>query len=268
MNELFSKFLPWFNATALGQKLHPAVMRFYQENAFGHWLYTSDFGKAFLVQNRWLLYIQGLCNTLIIAFLAALIGISIGVTLAMINYINKKTGKLKPLSALCNFYITLIRGTPVVLQLMLMYFVILSFWDNGVMIGAITFGLNSGAYVAEIARAGFESVDDGQMEAGRSLGLSTWQTMCSIIIPQAVRNCLPPLFNEFIMLVKETAIVGYVGIVDLGKVPGMIQSRTFDYLFPLLIAAILYLVVVMILTKILHIIEKHFSKSDRRNGGK
>ena len=103
------------------------------------------------------------------------------------------------------------------------------------MIGAITFGLNSGAYVAEIARAGFESIDDGQMEAGRSLGLSTWQTMRTVIIPQAVRNSLPPLFNEFIMLVKETSIVGYVGIYDLGKIPGLIQSRTFDYLFPLLI---------------------------------
>ena len=154
-----------------------------------------------------------------------------------------------------------------VLQLMILYFIVFSGWNNGIMIGAITFGLNSGAYVAEIARAGFESVDDGQMEAGRSLGLSTWQTMYHVIIPQAIRNCLPPLFNEFITLVKETAIVGYVGIMDLGKIPGLIQSRTFDYLFPLLIAALLYLAVVMLLTKLLHIIENRFSKSDRRNGG-
>jgi len=226
----------------------------------------KDFSAAFLVQDRWKMYFEGLGNTLIIAFLAGLIGITIGVTMAMIKYINRKTGKIKWLSAICSFYITIVRGTPVVLQLMILYFVVFAFWDNGILIGAITFGLNSGAYVAEIARSGFESVDDGQMEAGRSLGLSSWQTMRRVIIPQAVRNCLPPLFNEFIMLVKETAIVGYVGIYDLGKIPGLIQSRTFDYLFPLLIAAVLYLIVVLILTKILHIIEKALSKSDRNNG--
>lgn len=213
------------------------------------------------------MYLQGLGNTLIIAFVAACIGITIGVIFAMIKYINKRNGKLKVLNAIANVYITIIRGTPVVLQLMILYFIVFVSWDNGIMIGAITFGLNSGAYVAEIARSGFESVDDGQMEAGRSLGLSTWQTMKSIIIPQAVRNCLPPLFNEFITLVKETAIVGYVGIYDLGKIPGLIQSRTFDYLFPLIIASVMYLVIVMILTKILHVIEKKMAKSDRNAGG-
>jgi polar amino acid transport system permease protein/polar amino acid transport system substrate-binding protein len=227
----------------------------------------TRFAKAFIVQDRWKMYLEGLGNTLLIALIAALIGIVLGVTMAMIKYINKKTGKLKILTKICNVYITVVRGTPVVLQLMILYFVVFAFWDNGILIGAITFGLNSGAYVAEIARAGFESVDDGQMEAGRSLGLSTWQTMRTIIIPQALRNILPPLFNEFIMLVKETSIVGYVGIYDLGKIPGLIQSRTFDYLFPLLIAAVLYLVVVLILTKILHIVEKKMAKSDRNGGG-
>ncbi len=221
------------------------------------------FGRAFLAENRWKLYLEGLGNTLIIAFIAALIGIVIGVIFAVINYVNKKTGKLKVLKNLSQIYITLVRGTPVVLQLMILYFVVFASWDNGIMIGAITFGLNSGAYVAEIARAGFEAVDDGQREAGRALGLSTAQTMRYIIVPQALRNCLPPLFNEFITLVKETAIVGYVGIYDLGKIPGMIQSRTFDYLFPLIIAAAMYLVVVLILTRILHILEKKFAKSDR-----
>ena len=187
--------------------------------------------KALIVDDRWKLYLEGLGNTIIIALVAALIGTVIGVFFAMVNYINKKTGKLKALKVVADIYITIIRGTPVVLQLMILYFVVFVTWDNGLMIGAITFGINSGAYVAEIARAGFESVDDGQMEAGRSLGLSTWQTMWHIIIPQAVKNCLPPLFNEFITLVKETAIVGYVGIMDLGKIPGLIQSRTFDYLF-------------------------------------
>lgn len=226
----------------------------------------NRFSRSFLEEDRWELYLQGLGNTLIIALIAAIIGIVIGFTLAMVNYVNKKTGKLKPLAAISKIYITIIRGTPVVLQLMIMYFVILVSWDSGIMIGAITFGLNSGAYVAEVARAGFEAVDDGQREAGRSLGLSTWETMRYIIIPQALRNCLPPLFNEFITLVKETAVVGYVGIYDLGKIPGLIQSRTFDYLFPLLIAAVMYLVVVMILTKILRILEKKYAKSDRGRG--
>ncbi len=225
------------------------------------------FARAFIEQNRWQMYLEGLGNTLLIALIATIIGTTIGVIFAMTKYINKKTGRLKILSKIADVYITIIRGTPVVLQLMILYFIVFSGWDNGIMIGAITFGINSGAYVAEIARAGFESVDDGQMEAGRSLGMSTAQTMWHIIIPQAVRNCLPPLFNEFITLVKETAIVGYVGIMDLGKIPGLIQSRTFDYLFPLLIAAILYLAVVMVLTKILHILEKRFSKTDRNNGG-
>lgn len=154
----------------------------------------------------------------------------------------------------------IIRGTPVVLQLFIMYFVVLASSNNGIAIGALTFGLNSGAYVAEIVRAGFESVDYGQMEAGRSLGMSTGQTMIRVVTPQAVRNVLPPLFNEFITLVKETAIVGYVGILDLGKVPGIIQSRTFDYLFPLLIAACMYLVIVMGLTGILKLVENRWQK--------
>lgn len=225
------------------------------------------FDRSFLEQDRWKMYLEGLGNTLIIALIATLIGVTIGVSLAMVKYVNKRTGAFKILNKIASLYITVIRGTPVVLQLMILYFIVFSGWDNGILIGAITFGLNSGAYVAEIARAGFESVDDGQMEAGRSLGMSTSQTMCHVIIPQAIRNCLPPLFNEFITLVKETAIVGYVGIMDLGKIPGLIQSRTFDYLFPLLIAAVMYLAVVMVLTKILHVIEKRFAKSDRRNGG-
>ena len=186
----------------------------------------DKFSKAFLEQGRWKMYLEGLVNTLTIAILAAVIGTIIGVFFAMVNYLNKKTGKLKILSKIANLYITIIRGTPVVLQLFILYFVVFASWNFddieigiitinvGIIVGAITFGLNSGAYVAEIARAGFESVDDGQMEAGRSLGLSTGQTMWHIVIPQAVKNCLPPLFNEFITLVKETAIVGYVGIMD------------------------------------------------------
>lgn len=221
------------------------------------------FYKAFLYDDRYKLYFEGLENTLLIAFIATLIGVAIGVILAMINYVNKKTGKLKILSTVAKTYIMVIRGTPVVLQLFIMYFLVFVSSDNGILIGSFTFGLNSGAYVAEIVRAGFESVDYGQMEAGRSLGMSTAQTMIKVITPQAVRNVMPPLFNEFITLVKETAIVGYVGIMDLGKVPGLIQSRTFDYLFPLLISAAMYLVIVVALTGVLKLIEKRLSKSDK-----
>lgn len=244
-----------------------------QEYFFSLW---NRFDKAFFVEDRWKLYIEGLGNTVLIAFMATVIGVILGIVFAGINYVNKKTGKLKPLSFISNLYITVIRGTPVVLQLMIMYFIVFVSWnfeveigefelmDSSLLIGAITFGLNSAAYVAEIVRAGFEAVDDGQREAGRSLGLTTWQTMRYIIIPQAMRNSLPPLFNEFITLVKETAIVGYLGVYDLGKIPGLIQSRTFDYLFPLIIAAAMYLVVVLILTRILRILEKKLAKSDRR----
>ncbi len=230
--------------------------------------FIESLRKALIDQDRWKLYLEGLGNTIIIALIAAVIGTIIGVMLAMVNYLNKKTGKLKVISKIANFYITVIRGTPVVLQLMILYFVVFATWDNGILIGAITFGINSSAYVAEIVRAGFESVDDGQREAGRSLGLSTWQTMRKIIIPQAVKNSLPPLFNEFITLIKETAIVGYVGIRDLGKIPGMIQSRTFEYLPPLIIAALLYLAVVMLLTFVLRRIERRLARSDRNGGSK
>ena len=236
-------------------------------DSFFGWGVLKSIYRATVEQDRWILYLEGIGNTLLIAVVAALIGVFVGVVLSMIVFLNKKTGKLKPLAWIANTYITIIRGTPVVLQLMILYFVVFASWDNGILIGAITFGINSSAYVAEIIRAGFESVDDGQREAGRSLGLNTWQTMFHIIIPQALKNSLPPLFNEFITLVKETAIVGYVGIMDLGKIPGLIQSRTFEYLPPLIIAAILYLIVVMILTLILRVIEKKLARSDR-NGGK
>lgn len=236
------------------------------------------FYNAFILFDRWKLYLEGLETTLIVAALACLVGITIGILLALINYVHKKTGKLKALSAIANVYITFVRGTPVVLQMFIMYLVVFVsvpidikigdvVWESGgsMLIGGLTFGINSGAYVAEIVRAGFESVDDGQMEAGRSLGLSTAQTMSSVVTPQAVRNTLPPLFNEFITLVKETAVIGYVGVYDLGKIPSIIQSRTFDIFPPLIIAAVLYLIVVFILTFILRLLEKSLSKSDRGN---
>ena len=231
---------------------------------------SERFYNAFIQFDRWKLYFEGLEKTLIIAVLACLVGVTIGILLALVNYVNKKTGRLKVLSLIANTYITLVRGTPVVY---LVVFVSVpidikignTIWESGgsMLIGGLTFGINSGAYVAEIVRAGFESVDDGQMEAGRSLGLSTAETMGSIVTPQAVRNTLPPLFNEFITLVKETAVIGYVGVYDLGKIPSIIQSRTFDIFPPLIIAAVLYLAVVFFLTLILRLLEKSLAKSDR-----
>ncbi len=224
--------------------------------------------SAFLVDDRWKLYFEGLKNTLEMSLFAVLIGVVLGFLIATVVYTHKKTGRLKILSAICHVYTTVIRGTPVVLQLFIMYFIILATVKNGIVVGSVTFGLNSAAYVAEVARAGLESVDPGQMEAGRSLGLSYTKTMVKIILPQAFRNIIPALFNEFIALVKETSVAGYVGIVDLGKIPGLIQSRTFDYLFPLLFASALYLIVVCILTLIERFIEKQLSKSDRGNATK
>lgn len=225
---------------------------------------TDRLRSAFVVEDRWKLYFQGLKNTLLMSLFAVLIGIVLGVILAIILYTNKKTGKLKIASAISNIYVTVIRGTPVVLQLFIMYFIVLVSVKDGLVVGSVTFGLNSAAYVSEVARAGLESVDEGQMEAGRALGLSYTKTMIKIILPQALRNMIPALFNEFIALVKETSVAGYVGIVDLGKIPGLIQSRTFDYLFPLLFASLLYLVVVCLLTIVERILEKKFSKGDRK----
>ena len=224
---------------------------------------TDRLRSAFVVEDRWKLYFQGLKNTLLMSLFAVLIGIVLGVILAIILYTNKKTGKLKIASAISNVYVTVIRGTPVVLQLFIMYFIVLVTVKDGLVVGSLTFGLNSAAYVSEVARAGLESVDEGQMEAGRALGLSYTKTMIKIVLPQALRNMIPALFNEFIALVKETSVAGYVGIVDLGKIPGIIQSRTFDYLFPLLFASLLYLVVVCLLTVVERLLEKKFSKGDR-----
>ncbi len=223
---------------------------------------------AFLVDDRWLLYFKGLGNTLTMSLFAVLIGVFLGIILAAVIFTAKKTGKGKIAAAVCNLYVTVIRGTPVVLQLFIMYFIVLTFVKNDILVGSVTFGLNSAAYVAEVARAGLESVDEGQMEAGRSLGLSYSKTMLKIVLPQALRNMIPALFNEFIALVKETSVAGYVGILDLGKVPGLIQSRSFDYLFPLLFASLLYLVVVYFLTLVEKLIEKALSKGDRNAGVK
>ena len=218
--------------------------------------------RAFIYDDRYKLYFQGLGNTLLIAFLATLIGVAIGVVLAMINYVSKKTGKLKVLSAISKTYIMIIRGTPVVLQLFIMYFVVLASSNNGIAIGALTFGLNSGAYVAETIRSGIMAIDIGQNEAGRSIGFSNLQTMWYIILPQAFKNILPAVGNEMIALLKETSVAGYVAVMDLTKAGNQIKNTTYDQVNPILLVAIVYLIIVIVMTKLLGIMERRLRKSE------
>ena len=183
-----------------------------------------------------------------------------GIVLALL-----KISKVKPLKWISSFYIDVIRGTPVVVQLLIMYFVIFASVDvNKTLIAVIAFGLNSAAYVAEIIRAGILGVDKGQMEAGRSLGLTHWQTMARIIMPQAVKSILPTYANEFIVLVKETAVAGYIAIEDLTKMGDIIRSKTYEALVPLLIVALIYLCITTILSKVFKHLEERMRASDSR----
>ena len=170
---------------------------------------------------------------------------------------------MKIISIICDLYVTVIRGTPVLLQLMIIYYVIFrSVRDiNLILVASLAFGINSGAYVSEIIRAGIESIDKGQLEAGRSLGLSYFQTLKLIILPQAIKNILPTIGNEFITLIKETSVAGYIGVRDLTKASDIIASRTYNYFFPLIIAAIIYLIIILVLSKILNIFERRLKKN-------
>lgn len=219
---------------------------------------------AFITGDRWKLYLKGLGVTMEVALFAALIGVVIGTVLAFMKLSTKRNGKPTIWSYIARIYIDIIRGTPSVLQLLIMWFVVLASCKNGVLVACVTFGINSGAYVAEIVRAGILAVDKGQTEAGRSLGLSNFQTMRYVVIPQAFKNVLPPLGNEFIMLIKETAIVGYVSLSDLTRVANQMTSKVFDAFTPLIGAAIIYFVIIKILTKLLEKLERRLRKSDNR----
>lgn len=228
------------------------------------WASIQDSFYATLIEeNRYLLILDGLKNTLIMAFFATLIGIIIGLIVAVIKVMHKRTGKLKILNGISAFYTTVIRGTPIVLQLLIMYYIIFSFSDAALLVAIITFGINSGAYVAEIIRAGILAVDEGQTEAGRSLGLNTSQTMRYIVLPQALKNILPALGNEFIALLKETSVAGYVAIRDLTRAGDQIRSRTYDAFFPLMVVAVIYLILVIGLTKLQQMLERRLAKNDR-----
>ncbi len=202
--------------------------------------------------DRYMIILNGLLVTLEITFFAVIIGTVLGVIAALM-----KISSNKLLSGISSVYITVMRGTPLVTQLLIIYFVIFASVDiDKTLVAIIAFGLNSGAYVAEIIRAGIQAVDKGQMEAGRSLGLSKNQTMTYIILPQAVKNILPAYVNEFVVLIKETAIVGYIAVEDLTKAGDIIRSRTFDAFVPLITVALIYLVMTMLLTKLFQYVER------------
>lgn len=222
----------------------------------------DSFYKAIIPDQRYMAYIDGVKVTLLISFFAILLGIAIGMIVAVLKVTSTKMN-WKWLSTLCNTYVNVIRGTPLIVQLLIMYNLIFTSRNtNELVVGAICFGVNSGAYVAEIIRAGIEAIDKGQMEAGRSLGLSYVQTMLLIIMPQAIRNILPALGNEFITLIKETSVAGYIAVTDLTKAAQYIGTRTWDVLPPLIIAAAFYLVIVLGLSKLLAVFERRLAKSD------
>ena len=225
---------------------------------------ARKFVRAFIEGDRWKLYIKGLGVTIEIALFAAMLGLAIGTVIALMRLSAKRDGRKTIWARIAGAYIDIIRGTPSVLQLLIMWFVIMKDCNNGVLVAVLSFGINSGAYVSEIVRAGILAVDKGQTEAGRSLGLSKAQTMIYIVIPQAIKNVLPPMGNEFIVLLKETAIVGYVSLMDLTRTANQITSRTYEAFMPLIGAAVIYFTIIKILTVLLEKLERRLRKSDNR----
>lgn len=227
--------------------------------------FTSKFYRNFIMDDRWRYLLEGLKNTVIIATFAVILGVAIGFLIAIIRTTHDKTGRLKFLNVIAKAYLTVIRGTPSLIQLMIIYYVVFAPFDiNKILVASMAFGLNSGAYVAEIFRSGIMSIDKGQTEAGRSLGLNYSSTMWLIVMPQAVKNILPALGNEFIVLLKETSISGYIAIRDLTKGGDIIRSRTYEPFLPLIAVAIIYLIMVVGLEKLFGYMERRMSRSDNR----
>lgn len=223
----------------------------------------SSFISNFIDDNRWRYITDGLKITLLVTVFAVLIGVVLGFLIAIVRTTHDKAGKLKILNAICKVYLTVIRGTPVVVQLMIIYFIIFGSVDiSKVVVAIVAFGINSGAYVAEIFRSGIMSIDNGQFEAGRSLGFNYAQTMMYIVMPQAFKNVLPTLCNEFISLLKETSVSGYIALQDLTKGGDIIRSRTYDAFMPLIAVALIYLAMVMIFTKLVSLLERRLRNSD------
>lgn len=231
--------------------------------AFYEFLQGSDLGRqiyqTLFYANRWTWYINGLKMTLQLTVGAILVGTILGIIIALFSISN-----FKPFRFIAKVYTTIIRGTPTTVQLLIMYNVILISTTNKLLVGVLAFGINSGAYVAEILRSGIMSVDAGQTEAGRSLGLRQWQTMLYIVFPQAIKNCVPTYTSEFIVLFKETSIAGLIGGTELTKIANMITSQTYNAMVPLIVSAIIYLAVVMLLTFVFGKLERRLRKSDAR----
>ena len=235
--------------------------------------FKSDFYLNFIKEDRWIFLVEGLKVTLIVTFLAVLIGSTIGVAIAIIrstydkniNEIKPGPGKiaLKFFNGLSQAYLAVIRGTPVTIQLLIIYYVILASSTNKMMIAVLAFGINSGAYMAEIFRSGIMSIDEGQFEAGRSLGFNYSQTMKYIVLPQAFKNSLPTLANEFIVLLKETSVSGFIALNDLTKGGDIIRSRTNSPLMPLVAVALIYFVLVMFFTWLVAKLERRLRSSEK-----
>lgn len=248
----------------------------WKEKKLANWIqeFVETFKFVFIEKDRWKFITSGLQTTLEVTFMALLLGIAIGLVVAVIrtSHDQLKEGGLRGISGfiikilnfICRLYLTIIRGTPVLVQLLLMYFVILVSAKSKVVVAVFTFGINSGAYVAEIFRSGIMSVDKGQMEAGRSLGLSYVTTMVKVILPQALKNVLPALVNEIIALLKETSICGYIGLNELTRGGDIIRGNTFEAMLPLLMVAVIYLLIVMLFTLLMSRIERRLRESDIR----
>lgn len=235
----------------------------------------DDFVRIFLTDNRWEWLLEGLKNTLLVTFFSLLLGLAIGVVIAIVRSTfdknreeyRKKGGIFYAfwwlINAISNLYLTIIRGTPVVVQLLIAYFIIFASSRNSVAVAIFAFGLNSGAYVAEIIRGGIMSIDNGQFEAGRSLGFNYVQTMSYIVIPQVFKSVLPTLCNEFIVLIKETSVAGFLGVAELTKAGERIRGATFSAFMPLIAVALIYLALVLVLTQLVKILERNLRKNER-----
>lgn len=226
------------------------------------------FLEIFLEQNGYVTVLEGLKNTLMIAVIGLIIGILIGTLIATVRVLPKYKLLPRILNGICSFYVELFRGTPMVVQLLIFYYVLFPIMGvkmDGVQVAMMVFGLNSGAYISEIMRSGIQSVDIGQMEGGRSVGLSFGTTMMKIVIPQAVKNILPTLGNEFIALIKETSVVSFVGAADLYKAFNLIGSNSYEFMVPYIVMALIYIVLVLIISLGIRIMERSLGKSDRRN---
>lgn len=226
------------------------------------------FLEVLIEKNGYVTVIEGLQNTLMIAITGLIIGILIGTLIATVRVLPKYKMLPRILNAICSFYVELFRGTPMVVQLLIFYYVLFPIMGvkmDGVQVSMLVFGLNSGAYISEIMRSGIQSVDIGQMEGGRSVGLSFGTTMMQIVIPQAVKNILPTLGNEFIALIKETSVVSFVGAADLYKAFNVIGSNSYEFMVPYIVMALIYIVMVLIISLAIRLMERSLGKSDRRN---